>query len=367
VIEQVHTIVIGAGVVGLAIARAEAMAGREVLILEAATRFGTGTSSRNSEILHAGIFNPAGTLKTRLCVAGRRSLYRYCAERGIQHRRCGKLLVATDEEELRLLDEYATRAEANGLSGEEALVRLSPDGARELEPELRCLAALISPVTGIVDSHQLMLALLGDAEAHGAVIAYRCPVTAAMASHIGFRVTTGGSPPMEVHCARLINAAGLGAPDLARHIAPYDPLRIPKQYLVKGSYFTFSGRSPFSRPIYPTQHGGFWIHATVDLAGQLKFGPDAEEVDALDYSVDPARAVGFYTAIRKYWPDLPDGSLQPGYAGIRPKLHALAESFRDFVIEGPQRHGIAGLVQLFGIESPGLTACLAIADYVQTL
>ena len=365
--ERVHTIVVGAGVVGLAIARAEATAGREVLILEAATRFGTGTSSRNSEILHAGIFNPPGSLKTQLCIAGRRALYRYCAERGIHHRRCGKLLVATDEEALRLLGKYARRAEANGLSGDEALVPLSIDRARELEPELRCLSALLSPATGIVDSHQLMLSLLGDAEAHGAVIAYRSPVTSAVASADGFRVRTGGDAQTEIHCARLLNAAGLGAPDLARHIAAYDPSRVPKQYLVKGRYFTFSGRSPFRRPIYPTQHGGFSIHATIDLGGQLKFGPDAEEVDVLDYTVDPRRGDSFYAAIRTYWPNLPGGSLQPGYAGVRPKLQAPGGSFKDFVIEGPQQHGVAGLVQLFGIESPGLTACLAIADHVGTL
>jgi L-2-hydroxyglutarate oxidase LhgO len=344
--ERVHTIVVGAGVVGLAIARAEAMAGREVLILEAERRFGTGTSSRNSEILHAGIFHPPASLKARLCVAGRRALYQYCTERGIPHRRCGKLLVATDEEELRFLGRCAKLGEANGLRGDEALVPLSADAAREQEPELRCLSALLSPSTGIVDSHQLMLALLGDAEAHGAVIAYRSPVTAAMASTEGFRVMTGGEAAMEIHCARLINAAGLGAPDLARHIAAYDPARVPRQYLVKGSYFTFSGRSPFTRPIYPTQHGGFSIHATIDLGGQLKFGPDAEEVAVADYTVDPLRGGAFYAAIRRYWPNLPDGSLQPGYAGIRPKLQGPGERFKDFVIEGPQQHGVAGLAVL---------------------
>jgi L-2-hydroxyglutarate oxidase LhgO len=365
--ERVHTIVVGAGVVGLAIARAEAMAGREVLVLEAEGRFGTGTSSRNSEILHAGIFHPPASLKARLCVAGRRALYRYCTERGIAHRRCGKLLVATDEEELRFLGRCAKLGEANGLCGDEALLPLSPDAARELEPEMRCVSALLSPSTGIIDSHQLMLSLLGDAEAHGAMIAYRSPVAGAIASTDGFRVTTGGDAGMDIYCVRLINAAGLGAPDLARHIPAYDSARVPRQYLVKGSYFTFSGRSPFTRPIYPTRHGGLSIHATIDLGGQLKFGPDAEEVDVTDYTVDPQRGSAFYAAIRTYWPHLPDGSLQPGYAGIRPKLQAPGERFKDFVIEGPQQHGVAGLVQLFGIESPGLTACLAIADHVATL
>jgi len=365
--ERVHTIVVGAGVVGLAIARAEAMAGREVLILEADRRFGTGTSSRNSEILHAGVFHPPTSLKARLCVAGRRALYGYCAERGINHRRCGKLLVATAEDEIKVLDRCAKLGDANGLCGDEALVRLSAQEARELEPELRCVAAVLSPATGIVDSHQLMLALLGDAEARGAVIAYRAPVTSAIAGADGFRVTTSGDAQMEVHCARLINAAGLGAPELARHIASYDLSRVPRQYLVKGSYFTFAGRSPFTRPIYPVGHRAFSIHATVDLGGQLKFGPDAEEVDAIDYTVDARRANDFYAAVRQYWPSLPNGSLQPGYAGIRPKLQAAGERFKDFVIDGPQQHGVQGLVQLFGIESPGLTACLAIAEHVGTL
>jgi L-2-hydroxyglutarate oxidase LhgO len=364
---SVDTIVVGAGVVGLAIARTEALAGRAVLILEAAERFGTGTSSRNSEVLHAGIFHAPGMLKSRLCVAGRRAVVRYCVERGIPHRRCGKLLVATDEEELRLLDTYAARAAANGLVGDEALVRLSADEARALEPELRCLGALSSPATGIVDSHRLMRSFLADAEACGAVIAYRSPVTAAAAAAAGFRVTTGGSEATAVDCRRLVNAAGLGAPELARRIETYDPARIPRQYLVKGSYFRFRGRSPFGRPIYPPQRGGFSVHATIDLGGQLKFGPDAEPVDRLDYAVDPARAARFTAAIRRYWPGLPDGSLEPGYAGIRPRLHPQDERSRDFVIEGPAQHGVAGLVQLFGIESPGLTAALAIAEHVGNL
>jgi L-2-hydroxyglutarate oxidase LhgO len=306
-------------------------------------------------------------LKTRLCIAGRRALYRYCAERGIAHRRCGKLLVATDEEELALLRVYVARTEANGFGPDEALVPLSADAARALEPELRCRAAWLSPATGIVDSHALMRALLTDAEAHGALLVPRTLVAAALSIDGGFRVTTGGSAPTEVQCRRLINAAGLGATELARHVAGYDPARIPRQYLVKGNYFTFSGRSPFTHPIYPPQRGGSSIHATIDVGGQLKFGPDAEPVDALDYTVDPARAERFYAAIRTYWPELPDGSLQPGYAGIRPRLQAPGEPFKDFVIDGPTQHGIDGLVQLFGIESPGLTACLAIAAYVRGL
>jgi len=362
---DVHTIVVGAGVVGLAIGRAEAMAGGDVMILEAADRFGAATSSRNSEVLHAGIFHPPDTLKTRLCVAGRRALERYCAERGVPYRRCGKLLVATDAEEVALLRTYVARTQANGFGPDEALIPLSADEAHTLEPALRCSAAWLSPATGIVDTQALMRALLADAEAHGAVIAYRAPVVGAERTDDGFRVATGGATPTEIQCRRLVNAAGLGAPELARHIAGYDPARIPRQYLTKGTYFSFSGRSPFSRPIYPPQRGGSSIHATVDLGGQLKFGPDAEPVDTLDYTVDPMRAPRFYTAIRTYWPDLPAGSLQPGYAGIRPRICAPGAPFKDFIIDGPTAHGIAGLVQLFGIESPGLTACLAIADLVR--
>ncbi len=361
---SVDTIVVGAGVVGLAIARAQAIAGHDVLILEAAERFGTATSSRNSEVLHAGVFHAPGMLKSHLCVAGRRALVRYCVERGVPHRRCGKLLVATDAEERALLETYATRAVANGLTGAEALVPLSAAEARALEPELRCVGALSSPATAIVDAHALMRALLADAEAHGAVVAYRSPVARAAATADGFRVTTAGTAATEVGCRRLVNAAGLGAPELARRIDGYDPTRVPRQYLTKGSYFAFRGRSPFGRPVYPPQRGGFSVHATIDLGGRLKFGPDAEPVDRLDYAVDERRAARFYAAIRTYWPSLPDGGLQPGYAGIRPRLHAPGEPARDFVIVGPADHGVAGLVQLFGIESPGLTACLAIAEHV---
>src|SRR5436853_2063319 len=286
---QVHTIVAGAGVVGLAIARAEAMTGADVLILEQEERFGRGVSARNSEVLHAGIFHAPDTLKTRLCVAGRRALTRYCATRAIPHRRCGKLLVATDEEELGLLDTYAARARANGFEADEALVPLSAAEARALEPELRCRAAWLSPATGIVDAHGLMAALLADAEAHGAVIAHRTPVTAVAAGSDGFVVTTGGRAPAQGRCRRFINAAGLGAPALAHAVDGYDPARIPRLYPTKGTYFTLPGRSPFTRPIYPPQRAGSSIHATIDLGGQCKFGPDAEPVTALDYAVDPER------------------------------------------------------------------------------
>ena len=358
------TVVVGAGVIGLAIARAEALLGREVVILEREARFGTATSSRNSEVIHAGIYNPTDTWKTRLCVAGRPALYRYCAERGIDHRRTGKLLVATDADEEATLERLLALSRANGLVGDDALVRLSRVEAQRLEPEVSCVAAALSPATGVVDPDQLMRALLGDAEERGAHVAYHAPVVGATARRDGFTVRVGGERDEEIHCRRLINSAGLGANDLAQKIEGYDAARVPRLYLVKGSYFAFAGPSPFRRPIYPTRHGGLSVHSTIDLAGRLKLGPDAEYVESIDYAVDPARGEKFYAAARRFWPGLPDGSLQPGYAGIRPKLIAPGEPWRDFAIDGPAQHGIPGLVQLYGIESPGLTACLALADLV---
>ena len=357
------TVVVGAGVVGLAIARAEALRGRDVVILEREPRFGTATSSRNSEVIHAGIYNPTDTWKTRLCVAGRPLLYRYCAERGIDHR-LGKLLVATDAEEQATLERLIALSRANGVVEDDALVRLSRAEAQRLEPEVSCIAAAHSPATGLVDPEQLMRALLGDAEERGAHVAYHAPVVGATARRDGFVVRVGGERGEEIHCRRLINSAGLGANDLAQKIEGYDAARVPLLYFVKGSYFAYAGPSPFQRPIYPTRHGGLSVHSTIDLAGRLKFGPDAEYVPAVDYAVDPARAEAFYRSARRFWPGLPDGSLQPGYAGIRPKLIAPGEPWRDFAIDGPAQHGIAGLVQLYGIESPGLTACLALADLV---
>jgi L-2-hydroxyglutarate oxidase LhgO len=358
------TVVVGAGVIGLAIARAEALCGREVVILERESRIGTGSSSRNSEVIHAGIYNPTDTAKTRLCVAGRPLLYRYCAERGVDHRRTGKLLVATDEEERAALERMLELSRANGITGDDALVPLSAQEAKRLETEIACLGAAYSPATGIVDAEQLMRALLGDAEEYGAHIAYQAPVLGAAATPSGFTVRVGGERDEEVRCRRLINSAGLGANDLAQKVEGYDPARVPRLYLVKGSYFTYAGRSPFRHPIYPTRHGGLSVHSTLDLAGRMKFGPDAEYVDRIDYAVDPARVAPFYKLARRFWPGLPEGSLQPAYAGIRPKLIAPGEPWRDFAIDGPAQHGVPGLVQLFGIESPGLTACLALADLV---
>ena len=358
------TVVVGAGVVGLAIARAEALRGRDVVILEREPRFGTATSSRNSEVIHAGIYNPTDTWKTRLCVAGRPLLYRYCAERGVDHRCTGKLLVATDEDERATLERLLALSRANRITGDDALVPLSAAQVRALEPEVSCVAGALSPSTGVVDPDQLMGALLADAEQHGAHVAYHAPVEGATAGRDGFTVRVGGERGEEVRCRRLINSAGLGANDLARKVEGYDPARVPRLYLVKGSYFAYAGPSPFRRPVYPTRHGGLSVHSTIDLGGRLKLGPDAEYVPTIDYAVDAARADGFYRSARRFWPGLPDDSLQPGYAGIRPKLIAPGEPWRDFAIDGPAQHGVPGLVQLYGIESPGLTACLALADLV---
>ncbi len=361
--ENVDCVVIGAGVVGLAVARALALAGREVIILEAAEGIGTETSSRNSEVIHAGIYYPKGSLMARTCVEGRRLLYAYCAEHGVPHRNCGKLIVATNAQESELLQSIKGRAEANGVEG---MQLLSGNAATQLEPNLHCTAALLSPATGIVDSHSYMLALLGDAEAHGAMLAIHSPVTAGRVVDGGIELEVGGTEPMQLRCRLVINAAGLHAPDLARKISGMPSDKIPTAYYAKGNYFTLSGRSPFSRLIYPVPvPGGLGVHITVDLGGQAKFGPDVEWIPGIDYSVDPHRADKFYAAVRKYWPALKDGALQPGYAGIRPKIVPPGAPAQDFTLQGPADHGVPGLVNMFGIESPGLTASLALAEQVR--
>ncbi len=360
--ERVECVVIGAGVIGLAVARALAQAGREVLVLEAAEAIGTETSSRNSEVIHAGIYYPQGSLMARACVAGRRALYAYCAERGVAARACGKLIVAATAEEAEKLRAIQARAEANGVEG---MRLLSAREAVALEPNLTCTAALLSPSTGILDSHAYMLALQGDAEAAGAVFAFHCEVLQGRATATGPELSVGGVEPMRLACRLVVNAAGLGAPGLARRIIGMPEAMIPTPYYAKGSYFTLSGRSPFSRLIYPVPvPGGLGVHLTIDLAGQARFGPDVEWVPAPEYRVDPARAEGFYEAVRRYWPGLADGALLPGYAGVRPKIVPPGAPGQDFVIQGPEAHGVAGLVNLFGIESPGLTASLALADAV---
>jgi L-2-hydroxyglutarate oxidase LhgO len=355
-------VVAGAGVVGIAVARALARAGREVIVLDAAEGIGTETSSRNSEVIHAGIYYPANSLMARFCVAGRRALYAYCAEKGVPHINCGKLIVATNAHEDSLLAGIKQRAETNGVEGMRILTAAE---ATALEPNLVCTSALLSPATGIIDSHAYMVALQGDAENAGAVPVFLSPVLAARVAGRFIEVDVGGADPMTVRCRLLINSAGLHAPALAGRIQGMPPDRVPTAYYAKGNYFTLSGRSPFSRLIYPVPvPGGLGVHLTVDLGGQARFGPDVEWIDTIDYTVDPSRADSFYAAVRKYWPGLKDGALQPGYAGIRPKTVPKGAPGQDFVVQGPQTHGIPGLINLFGIESPGLTASLAIADHV---
>jgi L-2-hydroxyglutarate oxidase LhgO len=363
--DRIECVIVGAGVVGLAIARRLARSGREVIVLEAAEAIGTATSSRNSEVIHAGIYYPASSLMAQTCVSGRRALYAYCREYGIPHRDCGKLIVATTEQEADRLQSIRARAEANGVEG---IQMLGGSDARALEPALHCVAALLSPSTGIIDSHALMLALRGDAEQDTAVFAFLTPLLRARTTPHGLEIETGGDAPMTLACRLLINAAGLGAPAVARNIEGMPLDRIPPAYLAKGNYFSCSVRSPFSRLIYPVpEPGGLGVHLTLDLAGHARFGPDVEWIDTPDYDVDPARAMRFYPAIRRYWPELPDGALLPAYAGIRPKIVPPTVAVQDFMLEGPLDHGVAGLINLFGIESPGLTASLAIADHVAAL
>lgn len=363
--DQVDCIVVGAGVVGLAIARELSGRGLEVLILEAADAIGTETSSRNSEVIHAGIYYPAGSLKARLCVAGREKLYRYCTERGVAHSRCGKLIAATSVDQAPALVAIAAAASANGLGN---LKQLSGAEAQALEPALRCTAALLSPATGIIDSHALMLALLGDAENSGAALSLSTRVVSGRAEpgRIVLQTQDGTSGEgFEIAARHVVNAAGLGAVALARSIAGLDAAFVPALHYAKGNYFSVTGRAPFSRLIYPVpEPGGLGVHLTLDLNGVARFGPDVEWTDEPDYRVDPSRADRFYGEIRKYWPALADGSLQPAYSGIRPKLSARGEPNADFVIQDGSVHGVESLVNLFGIESPGLTSCLAIADHV---
>ncbi|MFA7670545.1 MAG: NAD(P)/FAD-dependent oxidoreductase [Burkholderiaceae bacterium] len=356
---DVDCIVLGAGVVGLAVARELALSGREVLIIDAAEGIGTGTSARNSEVIHAGIYYPPGSLKARLCVQGKQMLYEYCDQRGVAYKRLGKLIVATDPEQTAKLSRITERARRNGVDD---LYLISGTEAARLEPELVCDAALVSPSTGIIDSHGLMLALQGDAENNGAQCAFLTPFLKGQVLDNGeFLLSFGGSDAMELTARCVINATGLSAPAVARRLTGQPQSLIPPAFYCKGSYFTLSGRSPFSHLIYPMpDNAGLGVHLTVDLGGQAKFGPDTEWVDGEDYNLDPRRGDGFYDIIRSYWPKLPDGALQPGYTGIRPKIVGPDERAADFIIAGPGTHGVAGLVNLFGIESPGLTSSLAI-------
>ena len=358
--DTAEVVVVGAGVIGLAVARELARAGREVLIVESAARFGTGASSRNSEVIHAGIYYPAGSLKARLCVAGRERLYDFCREHGVGHRRCGKLIVAVQPGQLPELQRLAAAARANGVE----LAQLSGAEARALEPELACVAALESPLTGILDAHAYMLALLGEAESHGAQLACGNTVTELELTDAGVRIGVNGAPAALL-ARRLVNCAGVAAPALARLVRGFPAAHVPVAYFAKGSYFTLAGRSPFARLIYPLpEDGGLGIHVTLDLAGQARFGPDVEWIGACDYQIDAARAPLFYRAIRRYWPALADGALQPAYAGVRAKIAGPHAPAADFRIDDARVHGVRALINLFGIESPGLTASLAIAGEV---
>lgn len=367
--DKVDAVVVGAGVVGLAVGRALARSGRETLVLERETAIGQGVSSRNSEVIHAGLYYPAGSLKARLCVRGKELLYAFCASHGVAHSRCGKLVVATDAAQLPGLQALQTKAAANGVHD---LRWLSREEAQALEPALRCEAALLSPSTGIVDSHGLMLALQGDLEAAGGAVGLGSEVLGLRATPEGqvLRVRAGGEE-MEVLAGLVVNAAGLWAPWLAARSEGLDAAHVPRAHYSKGCYFALAGRAPFGRLVYPLpQDAWLGVHLTLDLGGQARFGPDAQWLDnvadpeALDYQVDPARAEGFYADVRRYWPALPDGALQPAYSGVRPKIHGPGEPAPDFRIDGPAQHSVPGLVNLLGIESPGLTSSLAIADEV---
>ncbi len=358
--ETVDAVVIGAGVVGLACARLLAARGYETLVLDRHGRIGAETSSRNSEVIHAGFYYPTESQKARLCVPGARQLREYCRERGIAHRLCGKLVVAGDAAGETALGRLFEQGRRNGVVG---LELLSGEAARAMEPELTCSAALWSPETGILDSHALIFALASDAERDGAILALHSPVSGGTASAEGVELFVGGADPLRLKARRVINAAGLEAPRLAASLAGFPAERVPQAAYAKGSYFSLVGRVPFGRLIYPLpEAGGLGVHLTLDLAGQARFGPDVEWVEHIDYQVDAARGQAFYEAIRRYWPGLPDGALEPAFCGIRPKLGGPG-IVCDFVVQGPAEHGIPGLVNLFGIESPGLTACLALAEH----
>jgi L-2-hydroxyglutarate oxidase LhgO len=362
VVDEVECVVVGAGVVGLATARALALAGQRVLVLERAYTIGFETSSRNSEVIHGGLYYPAGSLKARCCVAGRKRLYPYCRDNGIPHEQSGKLIVAAEEDEVPGLERIAEAAWANGVAD---LQWLTATQAQRLEPELHCVAALLSPSTGIIDSHALMLAFQGEAEAAGAMVVLRTPVLSGRVRDDGFDLAVGGDEPTSIRCRCLVNAAGLYAPALAQAIDGVPRETIPPAYFCRGVYFSLAGRAPFRRLVYPVPPpGGLGVHITVDLAGQARFGPDVEWISEVDYTVDPARGDAFYAAIRTYWPGLRDGALQPGYAGIRPKISGPNEPAVDFVVQGPEIHGVPGLINLYGIESPGLTASMPLADEV---
>jgi L-2-hydroxyglutarate oxidase LhgO len=361
-VEHVDVAVVGAGVIGLAVARALALAGREVIVLEAEPAIGAHTSSRNSEVIHAGIYYPTGSLKARLCVAGKHALYAYCEANEIPHRRVGKIIVATRDEEIPSLEKLLKHANDNGVGD---LEWLDAAAIRELEPEVVAVRGLLSPSTGIIDSHELMSALRRDALAHGAHVLCGTPVLGGAARHDGIELRLGGAEPVTIHCSALVNSAGLFAPALSRSISGVRAASIPGEFFAKGHYFVLGGRSPFRRLVYPVPvPGGLGVHVTLDLAGSTRFGPDVAWVDGVDYAFDASRADAFYAAVRSYYPALADGALEPGYTGIRPKLGPAGTPAADFVVHSATEHGVPGYVALYGIESPGLTASLALADLV---
>jgi L-2-hydroxyglutarate oxidase LhgO len=360
-----ETVVIGAGLVGLATARELALAGREVLVLEAADRFGTGSSSRNSEVIHSGIYYSQGTLKARLCVAGRELLYAYCRARNVPHRQVGKLIVAVMDSEIRVLQHYRELALANGVGN---LPWLSAAEVRDLEPAVSCVQGIYSPMTGIVDSHELMLALLADLEAAKGNLALRSPFVRAAVISSGFELKVGGDTNCALVCRELVNCAGLSATTVARNISGLPTDQIPAGSYAKGYYYSLVGPSPFRRLVYPVaESAGLGIHVTLDLGGGARFGPDVEWVDRIDYSFDDSRRDRFEMAIRRYYPSLESSRLRPAYTGIRSKIVGAGEPAADFRIDGPSEHGVPGLVNLMGIESPGLTAALAIGKYVREM
>ncbi len=381
--EQIETVVVGAGVVGLAVARALALAGHEVMVIEREAHVGQGVSSRNSEVIHAGLYYPTGSLKAKLCVRGKELLYDYCAERGLPHQRCGKLIVATDAAQLGKLAHIEAQAAANGVPVE----RLSREQAKALEPALECMAALHSPTTGILSAHELMTALQGDLENASGMVALatevdsirfsdenQAPALVVSAKSAINNAADQDAERFELRCKHVINAAGLSAPLLAQRIRGLQPQWVPTAHYAKGNYYSLSGKAPFRHLIYPIpEAAGLGVHLTLDLGGQAKFGPDVQWLegldspDQIDYGVDPRRADAFYAEVRKYWPGLRDGQLTPSYSGVRPKITAPHEAAADFVIQGPDAHGVPGLVNLFGIESPGLTSCMAIGEEVVQL
>lgn len=366
-VDRIDTLVVGAGVIGLAVARKFALSAREVLIVDRADAIGTGTSSRNSEVIHAGIYYEPGSLRARLCVEGRQQLYTYCAERGVEARRIGKLIVAQTEAEIPKLERLLVIAKKNEVDD---LSWLSAEDAARIEPELTCVRALLSPSTGIIDGHGLMLAIEADAEAHGAVLALRTTLISGTVAEGGLfvKLADESGNPFELECGSVINCAGHGAHALARSIAGLDPLLLPPRFLAKGSYCSVSGKSPFSHLIYPVPvPGALGTHVTVDMQGRARLGPNIEWVEEEDYSVSDRIVPEFVAAVEGYWPGIRDREVTASYCGIRPKVHGPNQNAADFVIQGPKTHGVTGLVNLFGIESPGLTSSLAIADFVWSL